>query len=438
LLAARLLEPPLAGTVEKIPPLVFVFVITYYVERLAFFDVLIKKGTFVFASLLLLTLLFVFGAPILLHLQLKTWVGSLAWALLMWPVVLLAPWGHRKLSAWIDRVWLGRRFTAAEATRHFFEGLAGVIEEPELAERAARRLGEIFGSKAEVVFGDAQAVGEGAMSAPIRLAGQKVGEVRIALREESHQFLSEDVTLLSSLAGGLAYLVENLRLREKRLEHEKREQALILDANRSELKALRAQVNPHFLFNALNTIAGLIPRHPGRAEQTVEELAEVFRYTLHRSEREWVHLGEELEAVEAYLRIEQARFGERLRFEVVADPRARDLRIPAMMVQTLVENAVKHGIAARSEGGRVDVRAEVLADSRLRIEVRDSGPGFDDRATRDLPSSGGYGLRNVRDRLSGYFGREGQLMIGRDDRGGMTVVSVEMPCSQRAAAGKVS
>jgi signal transduction histidine kinase len=435
-LAGTLLPKDLAGALEKAPALVFIFVITYYVERFRFFDVLIKKGAFIFASLCLLTLMFVFLGPLLKYLRFTTWIGSLAWALLVWPIVLLAPWGHRKLSAWLDRRWLGRLFSPAEATKYFFDGLEGAISEPELAQRAAAHLGTIFRSTAEVSFDDARAAtGTAVMTAPIRLSGCITGQVRILSREQNVRFLSEDLTLLESLTDGLAFLLENLRLREKRLEQEKRETALILDAHRSELKALRAQVNPHFLFNALNTIAGLIPRHPARAEETIEELAEVFRYTLHRSEREWVRLGEELEVVDAYLRVEQARFGERLQYEIAAGAAARDVRIPAMIVQTLVENAVKHGISKLTAGGAIQIRA-AISESHLRIEVRDSGPGFPPSELQTASHGlSGYGLRNVRDRLRGYFGDAARLSIARD--AAMTVVGIDMPLTEAAVAGGV-
>lgn len=439
--AAAYLPEGLGGAIEKVPALVFIAVVTYYVERLTFFDVLIKQAAFVFASLCLLMLYFVFFAPVVMSFGFKTWIGSLAWAISIWPIVVLAPWGHRQLSAWLDRLWLGRRFSPAAAAKYFLDGLEGAITEPELAGRAVERLERVFGAKVEVSF-DAgvspQSAGSELLIAPIRAGARKLGEIRIHPREHNVRLLSEDLTLLASLADALAYLLENLRLREKRLEQEQRERELILNANRSELKALRAQVNPHFLFNALNTIAGLIPRQPGRAEETIEKLADVFRYALHRSEREWVRLGEELDAVESYLDVEQARFGDALRFHISAAEGARDARIPSMIVQTLVENAVKHGIARLTTPGVVEVRAEI-AGPRLRIEVRDNGPGFGEAAARrDDRAAAGYGLRNIRDRLRGHYGDAAQFSCGRDDVRGMTLASIDMPATVPAMGASPS
>jgi len=288
--------------------------------------------------------------------------------------------------------------------------------------------------------GASQSGGSGAgaaITAPIRVHGEPTGAIRVQPCADSPQFLSEDIDLLTSLAEAFSFLLENLRLREERLSQEKREQELVLNASRSELKALRAQVNPHFLFNALNAIAGLIPLDPDRAERTIEQLGEVFRFTLRGSEREWVRLDDELEAVRAYLDIEQARFRDSLQVRIEYGNDVRNVRVPAMILQTLVENATRHGVGAISTPGIIEVIAAASADT-LRIEVRDNGPGFSPAALRALESrGGGYGLRNVRERLQGHFGDAAMLRIERDEARGMTVASVAMPLAAVAQPAMV-
>jgi LytS/YehU family sensor histidine kinase len=238
-------------------------------------------------------------------------------------------------------------------------------------------------------------------------------------------YFGEDVHLLGSLAGVFAHVLENMRLQQRRVEQEQHARELSLHASRSELKALRAQINPHFLFNALNSIAGLIHRDPAVADRAIEQLAEVFRYALRGAESEWAILDDELEFVRAYLEVERARFGDRLRTDVRIDPLVRGARVPTMVVQTLVENAVKHG--ASTIRGSAEVTVDARADAgRLVVAVSDNGPGFDDIDPPPSPRvDGGYGLLNVRQRLQGYFGAAAALTVSRTE--GMTVVSVSLP-----------
>lgn len=428
----KLTDAHWAEALKDACPFCLVFLVTWHTERLTFFDVLLKKAVFSFFSLFLLTLYMAFGTQWIWALHMSGWISTLFWALSVWPMLLLAPWFYRKLSAWLDRRWLGRRFTSAQASRYFLSGLQGATGIDELRSLAAQRLGAIFQAEVRVLLApEAAAAGPAAgvsLSAPILLHGAPAGEIRIGPRPQSPRFLSEDVALLSSLSEAFSFLLENLQLRERRFLDERRERELQLNASRSELKALRAQVNPHFLFNALNAIAGLIPRDPDRAERTIEQLAEVFRYTLRGSEREWVRLEDELDAVRAYLDVEQARFRDALRVRIECGAGdLRNARIPAMVVQTLVENATRHGVGAIGTPGLVEVLASASGGT-LRIEVRDNGPGFRVGALPPgQPRDGGYGLRNVRERLQGHFGDAASLTIQRDAALGMTVVGIEMP-----------
>lgn len=170
----------------------------------------------------------------------------------------------------------------------------------------------------------------------------------------------------------------------------------------AELRALRAQLNPHFLFNTLHTLLALVRRDARAAEEALEQFGDLLRYSLgvHQDGREDVPFAEEWEFVSNYLALEKLRLGERLRLVVEVDPGALDQTVPAFCLQPLVENAVRHAIAPRPAGGRLSIKAEV-ADEALSIEVRDDGPGADAEA---IESSNGLGLRLVRQRLEAFYG----------------------------------
>jgi LytS/YehU family sensor histidine kinase len=171
-------------------------------------------------------------------------------------------------------------------------------------------------------------------------------------------------------------------------------------ASEAEMRALRAQINPHFLFNALNTIYGIIPREAAGARRIVLNLAGIFRYSL-QTDKILIPLSEEMEIVRSYLEIEELRLGPRLRAAIEVDREAERALIPALSVQPLVENAIKHGVSTRAGGGWLKLTAKVSGGA-LTIAVEDSGgdPGSE--------ASGGAGvsLANVSRRLQLCFGAE--------------------------------
>jgi len=227
-----------------------------------------------------------------------------------------------------------------------------------------------------------------------------------------------------ALAFGLgAFVHASWRSRMAAMENELREQQLAEHrlrklAAEERLRSLEARVHPHFLFNTLNSISALIPVNPERAEQLVGRLAVLLRASLDSTRRPLIPLREELAMVASYLAIEQARLGDRLRCSVQAESGSQDHPVPPMSVQSLVENAVKHGILARGEG-EILVEAK-LGDTGLRLEVRDTGPGFDLTA---VPA--GHGLDNLVERLQALFGDAAGLRVLRRD--GQTVVEMALP-----------
>ncbi len=184
------------------------------------------------------------------------------------------------------------------------------------------------------------------------------------------------------------------------LQHRERE--LVELAATAQLAALRAQINPHFLFNSLNSIAQLIRTDPDRAEACVERLAEMFRYVLRHREEDFVPLADELEMARAYLDIEHARFGDRLRLETHIDSPSLHQLIPSLVLQPLVENAVKHGLSRKRGGGTVRIDA-ALTDGCLELSIGDDGLGMPAAALERVYERG-IGLRNLRDRLERLYG----------------------------------
>jgi signal transduction histidine kinase len=203
-------------------------------------------------------------------------------------------------------------------------------------------------------------------------------------------------------------------------DSERVEQELRTLAAQAELKALKAQINPHFFFNALNTIAALIHSDPPLAEASVERLAQMFRYVLAGSERGLVPLREELAFVDDYLEIERARFGARLCVSRQIDPRLLSIPVPGLVIQPLVENAVKHGYG---DDGRIEleIQAEFCREG-ARITVADRGPGMP--AGYQIGRGPGHALRNVDERLSRTYGC-GLKVETRWPRG--TAVSFRIP-----------
>jgi two-component system LytT family sensor kinase len=190
----------------------------------------------------------------------------------------------------------------------------------------------------------------------------------------------------------------------------------------AELRALRAQISPHFIYNALAAVAGDIHRRPDEARELLTDFAEFTRY-LFRDGRSYVTLGEELEHVRRYLRLEQARFRESLHVSIDMEPDALGVVVPAMSVQPLVENAVRHGVERRAGTGRIELSGRVRGPDVV-LRVSDDGAGIDpDRIDAVLAGAGGgIGLSNVDARLRATFGERYALRIESQPGEGTTAV----------------
>jgi two-component system, LytTR family, sensor kinase len=215
------------------------------------------------------------------------------------------------------------------------------------------------------------------------------------------RLLSDDLAMLDNLA-----LLAARRIDAIRLVRERHQQSRL--TTEAELRALRAQMNPHFLFNALNTIGYLIQTSPTHAHETLMKLTSLLRGVL-RSADAATTLGDEIDLVSAYLEIERARFEERLHVEINVPDDLRGIRVPALMIQPLVENAIKHGIANCRSGGRVSIEGHAEED-KLAITVRNSGACATD-VDIALGRKRGVGLANLEARLRHQFGDSANLTL---------------------------
>jgi two-component system sensor histidine kinase AlgZ len=211
------------------------------------------------------------------------------------------------------------------------------------------------------------------------------------------------------------------QLRRRARELELREERARRQATHAELSALRARTDPHFLFNSLNTVAGLIEEDPRKASEAVERLAGLFRYALDGSRRESVRFGEEVRAVETYLAFETLRFGDRFTWRLDVDRELLDAEVPPLFLQPLVENAVIHAAAQQRGAARVEVRA-ARHDGRLRVEVEDDGGGMGSSRVR----GSGTAMTELRERLELLYGGGASLRVGSGAMGGV-LVTMELP-----------
>jgi hypothetical protein len=228
---------------------------------------------------------------------------------------------------------------------------------------------------------------------PVRLGQGDSRLILLGRRQGGQRYLGEDLDALGKAAVVIAERVESLRQQEmNRL------------VSQAELRALQSQINPHFLFNALNTLYGTIPRESAGARRMVLNLAEIFRYFL-QTDKTFVPLSQEMQIVRAYLEVEQSRLGNRLQTDIQVDDAALQIPIPVLSIQPLVENAIKHGLALRTEPGYVRIQVQRGAEE-LRILVENSSSGA------PVESAGaGVGLQNVRRRLEICYGSGAGLQL---------------------------
>lgn len=330
----------------------------------------------------------------------------------------------KTINRWLFRAPDYRAETRALAARlrdvHDEQGTAVVVED------AARRPLEL--SEARVIAIDAAASpalldGEtveraGKLLIPISSGGRVTHAMAVAPGSARPGLVSSDVDYLRSIAGLYGNRMDALGREREAIERQSREAVLLQQVTEAELRALRAQINPHFLFNSLNTVADLIVRDPVRAETMTLRLASVFRHVLAHSSRPLTTVRDEIEFLRAYLYIEEARFGDRLQVEIAVDAAAAGEAVPSLILQPLVENALKHGLAPKPGPGHLSI-AVTAEENFLRLRVEDDGMGLGGRR-----ESHGVGLANVEERLATLYQDRASVTLEAREGGGCRVTVV--------------
>nr|WP_085963081.1 sensor histidine kinase [Brevibacillus massiliensis] len=319
---------------------------------------------------------------------------------------------------------------------HVGKGSTHHVPGQEISTKATRevlsnKVMKLASSKEEIGCNEPHCQLRSAILVPLMLKHEAVGVLKL-YQDRNSKLSAVDLELVR----GLGTLIST-QLELAALEQQAR---LLADA---EIKALQAQINPHFLFNALNTIVSFIRFRPEKARELLLHLGEYFRRNLHHS-GEFVTLEEELEHVEAYLAIERARFDEKLQVEYVIEPGAEKCLIPSLLLQPLVENAVKHGLLPKREGGLVTIQARVNGAGTLELTVKDNGVGFSGDPffphlanAQEKRRMSGIGLGNVRARIQTIYGSPYGIAI-KSEAGRGTTCTITLPSGVKTYAKSVS
>jgi two-component system, LytTR family, sensor kinase len=344
---------------------------------------------------------------------------------------------RRAVSTFVDAALLGRR-NFAELRASLVAVLPSCEAVDDVLERTASIVGTAMNarrtwwSEADQPSSAAEPVTT-TVEVPTSEAPRYV--LRVGALVGGRRLLSDDRAFLEQASLLAARRIDVIRLSHERFERRLREEEIGRLATEAELRALRAQINPHFLFNALTTIGYLIETAPSRAVTTLLRLTSLLRGVL-KSDGELTTLGRELDLVEHYLDIERERFEERLRVAIDVPAALRALPVPCLLLQPLVENAVKHGVARAVHGGEVRVRARLDGGAEARVLsvlVENTGvPYVDDPDRR----SGRVGLSNVERRLAGHFGPPASLRLSHAH--GVTTAEVRLPLTSATAADRAA
>jgi hypothetical protein len=453
-------DSPLVALLGHHASLPLVLVILYQDYRFAFADLFLRRA---------LSLVLLVSVAVALHvwvaLPLSAALGggrndslaSTGVELALWvSTALMYPLIRRGVGEFVDSVILGRL-----DYRHVRDDVAVAISRAESPEEVLRKACAVLGpalgvrnlnprvdttgphswhATVERPFSGREALDHALVHIPANDRPHYAVEVNGL--NDGRRLLSDDIALLEAFALIVGKRIDAVRVVQERFDRGMREREITQLAAEAELRALRAQLNPHFLFNALTTIGYLLKAAPDRALGTLYRLTDLLRAVLRRPPGEVITLGEELDLVESYLAIERERFEERLTTRIDVPDELRVLPVLPLLVQPLVENAVKHGISPLKRGGTVTISAslDTAEDARrpmsiLRVTVADTGARLDS-LTLDEPGKGseGVGLRSIERRLAVHYGDRASLAV-TSLPGLETRAELRLPIGQASLSG---
>lgn len=413
-------------------------VILYQNYRFAFADLFLKRAiSLTLLAAVALGLYVAVAVPLLRYHEThdRDDVQAAALIIALWIVTALVYPAIYKFAAWlVDRIILNRpdyaklRRSIAEEIEQT-DSVEGVLDALQkglskgLAAGASRT--EIVDPVSSLSAVDSS---PGTASLTIPTAESPCFQIELTGLSGGRKLLSDEISVLESASLLAARRIDAIRVSHERFEQRFREQEFAKLATEAQLTALRSQVNPHFLFNALTTLGYLIKTSPDKAYDTLLRLTQLLRGVL-KNTGEFTTLATEMNLIESYLDIERARFEEKLQVEIDVDESVLSYSVPSLILQPLVENAIKHGISENKNGGRLKITAK-SADGVLRLAVWDSGAG---QAVEVSENPNGLGLRNIRERLRSYYGDAASLTIDICNGKG-SAAEVVLPVSGRPKA----
>jgi hypothetical protein len=410
-------------------PLVLAILLQDY--RFAFADLFLKRAL----SLILLALT-AFGLYLLVAVPLLAWhethdrndVQAAVLVITLWMATALIYPKLHEFAVWlVDKILL-RRVDYEKLRRE----IAQSIEKNEQSESILDQVCEVLKPALTVrqAIWNEDYAGENQSNfssekAEIFIPTTEAPFYKISLSEFAggRHLLSDETEMLENIAFITARRIDALRVTHERCEQELREQEFSKLATEAQLTALRSQINPHFLFNSLTTIGYLIKTVPDKALETLMRLTKLLRLVLGKT-GEFSTLGEEIRLIEFYLEIEQARFEERLQVKINIPKDLEPIRVPSLILQPLVENAVKHGISNRKDGGEVKISAKLetkKSESFLKLSVADTGGKLDVESFKY-----GVGLTNIQQRLKNYYEYAASLKIEQSNNN-ETIAEIVLP-----------